>query len=540
MPLLARSNPKKNMIPPFSSGKWTLHENTRMKQANFAGKVSGSIVENPHTASRTSSGTTGTTSLQVPGAIALFEVDAAYYSTLLAIDGNVAQPPAPITNSGGIAQFLFSFNLIEHVLRNYGASVFGSAVTVADRVAWLKANITKINFNWHGWGSGPAGNKATITFWLPPGGSGSQSNAWASSSLPSTTSGTVAKLTAGLSSSVPTSFLSYAPNAIDANGFMHFLAYADASDEVTASTIRTDFVELEVYMKEGSIPQPGYEMALSATSTFHQSKYTTPVLPNTTYCLRGISQSGRVYVAWLDATGTSISLAYLYGTTNLDVGNGTDVSKVITSPANAVSVQIVCDNSNIPTGTSTFRNLQLEQGSVATPFEPYIPIPDNKPALGSIKQAATVKQAVKVPKKNVFPLFNAPIFTLQNGAQASADGRTLTVNTNSPTQVIFASTLAVVQVEPGVQYRLSATCTGVARVRLGKNDNSFLQSVTALAPSRAFTATENTIRLTVDNNGLASETAGPGPGTVADLMICKASQDQKYEPYTLANKPAIR
>src|SRR5690606_21250337 len=43
------------------------------------------------------------------------------------------------------------------------------------------------------------------------------------------------------------------PGTIDSNGFVHFLAFADASNGTTASRIETDYVELEVELSVSSI-----------------------------------------------------------------------------------------------------------------------------------------------------------------------------------------------------------------------------------------------------------------------------------------------
>jgi hypothetical protein len=39
------------------------------------------------------------------------------------------------------------------------------------------------------------------------------------------------------------------PYAIDSNGFVHFLAYTDASDGITPSTIYTDYAQLQISFK---------------------------------------------------------------------------------------------------------------------------------------------------------------------------------------------------------------------------------------------------------------------------------------------------
>src|SRR5205085_3089880 len=116
-----------------------------------------------------------------------------------------------------IAQELISFNVIEHIIRKFGESVFGNARTLAERVAWVKAgNVAKLNVNWSGFGSGPLGNKATLACW-------SQS-AWVTFS--SNTASIVTKTIASMTTASPPGWLNAPYAAIDNNGFFHALVYS--------------------------------------------------------------------------------------------------------------------------------------------------------------------------------------------------------------------------------------------------------------------------------------------------------------------------
>lgn len=191
--------------------------------ANFVGKVSGSTTANPHTTKTTGSATT----LFAPTAFTA-EFGQSNYDKLTSLDANsTVQSAGGSGNAGFIAQHLFSFNLIEHVQRTYGTI---PGATTADKVVWLKSNLSKLTFNWWGFGSSPAGNKASLTFW--------EGSLWFNNWL-FTTSPTTTKVTGTIG-------ISPATNRIDSNGFVHFLAYAEASDGTTASTINTDYVELNV------------------------------------------------------------------------------------------------------------------------------------------------------------------------------------------------------------------------------------------------------------------------------------------------------
>ncbi|OMF35257.1 hypothetical protein BK133_11150 [Paenibacillus sp. FSL H8-0548] len=329
----------KNLIPPFNEG-WTLHENTRMRQANFVGKVSGSTAVNPHITKASS-----TSSVLLAPSVFSYELATAETNRLSTLDGNLYTTTSLI--NGSIVQNLFSFNLIEHVIRNYGVGVFGSAITTAERVAWLKANISKLTYNWYGFGSGPAGNKAYFSRWLHT------SASW--QAMSNHASGTVSKLT-----HTETSSASISGNQLIGNdGFFHFLAYADASNGTIASTINTDFVELEIYMKEGSVPQDDYTLTLNATAATQASILDVSCLPNQQYAFNNSVNTGVTNIRTLDSNKSIISSKFSY----------TGVSaKTFTTESNAAYIRI--EVSNVAAGNFNFANLQLELGSVATPWAP--------------------------------------------------------------------------------------------------------------------------------------------------------------------------
>ncbi|MEH7214793.1 hypothetical protein V7079_22810 [Priestia megaterium] len=199
---------------------------TIIRTANFEGKVSGSAVENPHL----SKAGFKNTLLSPSGVWQNQDIETAGYTSMYTLDGKsrfVAD-----STSGSIAQMLFSFNIIEEIERKVG-KIPGS--TVADKVNWLKNNLNKLTCNWNGYGSGVGGNKANLVRWDAVAG------AWTTPPL-SHTSVSVSKIT--LTPTIST--------AIDANGLVHFLAYAEASDGVTASTINTDYVELDIELKSNA------------------------------------------------------------------------------------------------------------------------------------------------------------------------------------------------------------------------------------------------------------------------------------------------
>lgn len=154
------------------------------------------------------------------------ELDNNDYPKVAGLDGVITSPSN--SANGNISQMIFSFDLIAHVERTYGTI---PGATTADKVAWIKANISKITLNWHGYGSSPAGSKANLAAWAK------STSQWVNTV--SHTSALVSKLTI----SIP---VTGATSAFDTDGIAHFLAYAEPSNGTTASVINTDYVELQV------------------------------------------------------------------------------------------------------------------------------------------------------------------------------------------------------------------------------------------------------------------------------------------------------
>jgi hypothetical protein len=193
-----------------------------IRVSNFENKVSGSTAENPHLMK--SNG--GSTSLQPPNGT-WSETSNNGYTLVAKQDSLLAQ--ATTTVNGSYAQWLFSFNLIEAIERNVGK------IPATDKVTWLKNNITKLTCNWWGYGNSPSGYKANVRHWH------NGSSSWGGSA--SHTNNIVTKVTI---SSVDMN------SHVSSDGFYHVLAYTDPSDGVTASTIYTDYVELEIELNQNS------------------------------------------------------------------------------------------------------------------------------------------------------------------------------------------------------------------------------------------------------------------------------------------------
>src|SRR6185437_12208518 len=181
---------------------------------DFAGKISGSTVENPHNFR------VGASNTLLPPSSFANDVDQTRINSVMSINEQSASNNN-ISNTYMIQQ-LFSFNVIEAVERNIGRI---PTETVADKVAWLKANVVRISCNWHGFGSSVGGSKSTLKAW--------GTSSWIGSVV-------------GLTSTVAKSSLALAISNIQSDGFVHYLAYAEPSDGATPSVINTDYVSLDI------------------------------------------------------------------------------------------------------------------------------------------------------------------------------------------------------------------------------------------------------------------------------------------------------
>lgn len=206
---------------------------TFVDAVNFIDKIAGSTSENPHIGKLPYM---NAVSLENPITGAFGEPSQSNYDTMNSLDGTIFARAT--SNNGAIAQTIFSFDLIEYVQRTYGTI---PGASTADKVAWLKTNISKLMVYWWGFGSSPSGNKANLTAW------DADLNTWFTT-IRSHTNGSVSKLELNI-----ISLTANIVKTVDANGFVHFLAYAEPSDGTTASVINTDYVELEVELSMNTL-----------------------------------------------------------------------------------------------------------------------------------------------------------------------------------------------------------------------------------------------------------------------------------------------
>lgn len=211
--LAGESNGKKLVVNP------SLHV-----RDDLAGKTNGNVAVNPNVFKVASA-----SSLLSPTG-AFTELGDSNLPKIMNLDGTVFSNSTNV--NGQIAQDLISWNVIREVEDKYGPLPCPS--DTASKVAWLKANVNKIICNWWGYGSGPSGNRATLVRYS------FASGTWLTNSIGFSTTNNAPSVCSAIESMVS--------NTIDLNGFVHFLAYADASDGVTPSIIYTDYVNIEIIL----------------------------------------------------------------------------------------------------------------------------------------------------------------------------------------------------------------------------------------------------------------------------------------------------
>jgi hypothetical protein len=200
------------------------------RTANLVGKIISSNVENPHSIKWT----TVLTGLSVPST-GWSDESQGVINAVATLNGSTSAQTR--STNGQQAQALFSFDIVQEIERNIGRI---PSNTMTGKLQWIKDNITSMTFNWYGYGTGPLGNKAYLGLWST---SGSWIAPWTSS-----TSSTIQKV-----SNVISTAAVQAGSYVDANGFVNIVAYADASDGVTASVVNTDYVELVITLSATAV-----------------------------------------------------------------------------------------------------------------------------------------------------------------------------------------------------------------------------------------------------------------------------------------------
>lgn len=189
---------------------------------DYLNKIAGSDVENPN-----SFGSQNGESILKPSNSWNIG-NQTRYNALKELDGKTSYTASTLNNR--FEQNLFSFNVLEIVKRQLGEEFFldQGAVSNSEQIELLKPKITNGRGNVYGWGSGSDGNKMSFAVW---------NVRWLNwSGTRSTTASTVTNINLPINN---------ANEYIDSDGICRFIAYSNASDGTTASSLNIDYANYQ-------------------------------------------------------------------------------------------------------------------------------------------------------------------------------------------------------------------------------------------------------------------------------------------------------
>ncbi|WP_144499244.1 BppU family phage baseplate upper protein [Bacillus sp. FDAARGOS_235] len=194
---------------------------------DYRGKVAGSTVENGHIARRTwSHSTLNTLAKPTETSSSIGEVEQQRYADYIFLDGKYS--PTSVNFDGGIAQEMHSFDVIRALQDKFGIQIWQGKTALADKITIAKQLVVDYAAVLYANGFSPQGNKLYVKRWIP------STSTWFGST--STTESNLTKVQTG-STNV---------QEIDNNGFIHVIAYADASDGTRPSVVNVDYAMLEL------------------------------------------------------------------------------------------------------------------------------------------------------------------------------------------------------------------------------------------------------------------------------------------------------
>jgi hypothetical protein len=295
--LLVPSNPRRDAVTGGNYDNIVMAEKVyNQVVSDFTGKVAGSVTENPNIYKYTNASSTLVTpssGIEITSQSGIDNI-----KTQNSICGAVT-----VSTNGIIPQHIFQFNLISIFEKQYGT------IPATDKISWLKANLSNITFSWSGYGTCPSGNFATCKSW------DKISSAWIQSTITNNT-GSITTGTDQITNS-------YISQYVDNNGTVSYLAYTNASDGVTASTIYTDYVKITLTFNNGNnsleyFTNNSVEMAVQTTSKASAYLVECDLTPIVTALYGG---SNAALKSALKAIQADI-YASGYGASSDDVSNG--------------------------------------------------------------------------------------------------------------------------------------------------------------------------------------------------------------------------
>jgi len=125
----------------------TLKPITKRTVATFEGKVAGSVVENPYVAHRIQTVTT----IVAPN-VPMTEFTQVNYDPIMHINNSNVRTTST-ANENALVQHRFTFNIIEHLERNYSTTIWQGHTALADKVRIARQIAKRIACVWQGFGA---------------------------------------------------------------------------------------------------------------------------------------------------------------------------------------------------------------------------------------------------------------------------------------------------------------------------------------------------------------------------------------------------
>ncbi|MBX8939198.1 hypothetical protein [Enterococcus gilvus] len=197
-------------------------------KADFINKLAGSLIENVNISKRSSAGNGSPIRLLSLEEFGI-EVNQGGYDLFSQLDSKLYNLQA--TNSGGIIQEVFSYNVVEIVKHELGEQFFidRGASKVSEQSQVIREIAVDDRANIWAYGSGASGNKVTVGIWSY------RSSNW--QGLLSHSKNVITKV------SRPTGNLK---DYLGDDGFMNYITFAEASDGTTPSSINVDYSNFEL------------------------------------------------------------------------------------------------------------------------------------------------------------------------------------------------------------------------------------------------------------------------------------------------------
>lgn len=257
-------------------------------------------------------------------------------------------------------------------------------------------------------------------------------------------------------------------------------------------------------------PVDRYTFLSNTTAGYQQI---VPAIAGNTYTLSGYIK-GRTYLQFLDANNNQTGLSTIISNPSYQ-----SFSISLLAPANTTQALVKIDGSGMGDSNREFNVYQLEQGSTATAYEPFVSINDNKPS-------------AKKPKKNYVP---TDVSAWEQGVFNSTDG------TPTPT-ALRIRTANFQKAIPNTQYTHS--CASGYSAIVYEYDSAGIKTSTTGGYNSTLTFTTNSQTAQIKVGVRKNDDSAIVPSEIvnAQAQLEQGSVASSFEQYILLNdvKPSAK